>query len=344
MGFLLTDNAKFADGKPRVSMMPYAYDIAEGNVANHEAWSKIGYTPTMNATESDLWSAAGVYAFPTAAETWEVVGAAADDATPVLVSGTSTGGSTTTVVHNTNPFGAVVAGDCVILDKSGASPEYGWVTSATASTLTCAGGFSKGGSGASRGYSVTQYGATSGAHAVKIQYLTTGFVEKEEIVILNGVGAVSTINNDCYRVNSFRVIAAGSTNAAANPGGITLRVAGGGASRSYISGGYTRARNAQYTVPTGKTLYVTQFSVSYGTTGNANKEYARLYTRANYNAGFKTGYIFYPYTEVLIQNNTAPVTLLCPTKLGTGIDIKVSGIASAAGVATVALRGWLERA
>jgi hypothetical protein len=85
MGFLLTDNAKFADGKPRVSMMPYAYDIAEGNVANHEAWSKIGYTPTMNATESDLWSAAGVYAFPTAAETWEVVGAAADDATPVLI-------------------------------------------------------------------------------------------------------------------------------------------------------------------------------------------------------------------------------------------------------------------
>ncbi len=30
------------DNKPRISSMPYLYDIAEGNVPNHEPWSKLG--------------------------------------------------------------------------------------------------------------------------------------------------------------------------------------------------------------------------------------------------------------------------------------------------------------
>jgi len=47
------------NGKPRISSTPYLYDIAEGSVPNHIPW-------TMNATESDLWSAAGVYVPPTA--------------------------------------------------------------------------------------------------------------------------------------------------------------------------------------------------------------------------------------------------------------------------------------
>ena len=33
---------KHINNKPRVSSMPYLYDISEGNVPVHEAWSKIG--------------------------------------------------------------------------------------------------------------------------------------------------------------------------------------------------------------------------------------------------------------------------------------------------------------
>jgi hypothetical protein len=47
---------KFADGKPRVSTMPYLYDIAEGNVANHEIRRAIGYNA---GTASSLTSING---------------------------------------------------------------------------------------------------------------------------------------------------------------------------------------------------------------------------------------------------------------------------------------------
>ena len=74
---------------------------------------------------------------------------------------------------------------------------------------------------------------------------------------------------------------------------------------SYISAGFTRARNAAYTVPAGKTLYVTEFAVAYGYKTNTT-HYCRIYTRANMEAatGFNTGSIFYPFTEVICSNNS----------------------------------------
>ena len=45
---------KQIDGKPRVSSMPYLYDIAEGNVANHYTMHKFGYNSAVPAT--DKWS------------------------------------------------------------------------------------------------------------------------------------------------------------------------------------------------------------------------------------------------------------------------------------------------
>lgn len=57
---------KHVNNKPRVSSMPYLYDIAEGNVANHSAWSKIGYNPDIQSAEETVTPQGGVYAFPTA--------------------------------------------------------------------------------------------------------------------------------------------------------------------------------------------------------------------------------------------------------------------------------------
>jgi hypothetical protein len=339
---------KHVNNKPRVSSMPYNYDIAEGNVANHWAWSKIGYTPTMNTTESDVWSAAGVYAFPTTAGAKEVVssdGTGADVGVSIKT-GTSTGGSLTTLIDagaNFTAATAVAIGDFVILDKSGAVPEYGWVTAVTSATeLAIAGGFSNGGTGSGRAYVIVDDSANAGAHAVRFTYLTTAFAEKSEIVILNGNTAVATVNTDIYRINSFRMIEAGAN--AKPTGNLTLRTPGPGATLSYITAGFTRARNIIYTVPANKILYVTSFTGSYATTGNANKEYARLYTRATQENGFRTQHIFQAYTEISLQNSVYQVMFTEPTPLKSGVDIKVSGIASAAGVASCALRGWLETA
>ena len=344
---------KHVNNKPRVSAMSYLHDIAEGNVAGHTPWSKIGFNGALVAdTEADLWSAGGTYVFPTVEQGLEVISSSAsDDGTPVI-KGDATGntvqadagGTTTTLVDADVDFTAATAvavGDCVLLDPHGASPEWGYVTAVATHTLTIAGGFSAGGSGASRYYAVVDASSSTGAQALKVEYLDDAYVAHTELVLTNGTAAVATVNTDYYRIQSFRVIAAGTGKKAA--GNLTLRETDDAPVYSYISAGYTRARNSAYTVPAGKTLYVVQFVVGYGYKTNTT-QYARIYTRANVESSseFSTEAIFFPYTEVLCSNSSQLVTLEMPTKLNAKTDIKVSAIATYAGSASVALRGWLE--
>jgi len=85
-------------------------------------------------------------------------------------------------------------------------------------------------------------------------------------VTLNGVTPVA-LTNSYLRVNSVAVATAGSGNA--NAGVITLRLAGAGASQAVVQAGYSYAKQAIYTVPTGFTLVVTDLFFSTGGTGNA---------------------------------------------------------------------------
>jgi len=239
---------------------------------------------------------------------------------------------------------AVEIGDCVILDKSGTTPEWGYVTAVAANTLTIGGGFSSGGTvSEGRTYSVIDYNSAgkTGAHAVKIEYLTTAFVEKSEIVILNGNTAVNTSNTDIYRINSFRIIAGYKA-----VGNLSFRVSGGSTTYSYITAGFTRARNSMYTVPVDKTLYITQWSVGWATPNDSKVQSARFFTKANIEPStrFKTGALFYPYTEVIVSNAEVVIHFDIPTQLTAGVDVVVNGIASTggSGPAVSVLRGWLE--
>lgn len=343
---------KHVSNKPRTSSMPYLYDIAEGNVTGHTAWSKIGFNGALVAdTEADLWSATGVYAFPAAAGGLEVDSSSADDDGAPAIKGamdnsvqSDAGGSLTTLVDADMDFEAATAvavGDCILLDPHGTSPEWGYVTTVATHTLTCAGGFSAGGSGASRYYAVVDKTLSTGAQAVKIEYLDSAYAPHTELCILNGQTDTATTNTDYFRIQSFRVIAAGSGNKAA--GNLSLRATGDTPVYSYISLGFTRARNAAYTVPAGKTLYVTEFVVAYGYKTNTT-HYCRIYTRANMEAATRlnTGSIFYPFTEVICSNSSQVIRLDVPTKLSQKTDIKVSALATFAGAASVVLRGWLE--
>jgi hypothetical protein len=342
---------KQIDGKPRVSAMPYTYDIGEGNITGHTPWTKIGFSPTVNATESSLWSKGGAYVFASAAFQGDVVSDSGgnEDVGTSIFNGTSNGGSTTTLIDTTKTFTggtAVEVGDCIVLDKSGTIPEWGYVTTVAATTLTCSSGFSSGGTGSGRAYTVVDKNTAgkTGAHVVKFDYLTTAFAEKTEMVLLNGNTPVNTVNTDIYRINSFRIIAAGSGNKPV--GNLSLRVSGGGTTYSYITAGFTRARNNQYTVPAGKTLYIIQWAVGWATPNDTKVQIARFYTRANREpaTGFKTGSIFYPYTEIICANTNSIVIFEVPTKIASGFDIMVNGLATTpgSGPATSVLRGWLE--
>jgi len=179
--------------------VPYYYQISRGVLPGHYFWMKIGYNGSLIAnTEADLWPAGGTYIFPTTAQQMEIASSDnTQDIGAIIFSGTSTGGSTTTLIDTGKNFNGgtpVQVGDCIILDKSGAVPEYGYVSAVTSNTqLTISGGFSSLGTGSGRVYDIIDKSAYTGAHAVQIGYLDENYDYKYEIAILNGTTVVPTV-------------------------------------------------------------------------------------------------------------------------------------------------------
>jgi hypothetical protein len=52
------------DNKPRVSCMPYLFDIAEGNISGHTIFTKYGRIGSVNTAEFDVWEGGSGYIFP----------------------------------------------------------------------------------------------------------------------------------------------------------------------------------------------------------------------------------------------------------------------------------------
>jgi hypothetical protein len=70
---------KHIGNKPRVSAMPYTYDIAEGNVPDHDGFRALGENPGAGATEEDLWEKGAGYVFPSAGMGMEVISTGANN-------------------------------------------------------------------------------------------------------------------------------------------------------------------------------------------------------------------------------------------------------------------------
>jgi len=70
---------KQIDNKPRVSAMPYLYDIAEGNVANHETFRGLGYNADVGTSWETVHVAGGIRDYLTVAERLQIVSTDADD-------------------------------------------------------------------------------------------------------------------------------------------------------------------------------------------------------------------------------------------------------------------------
>jgi hypothetical protein len=360
---------KNIDDNPKVVNQTYLEQIAEGNVSGHAAWSKVGYNPAITTNEEDVWSGGGSYAFPATAAQWDVdssdvndlgtvIKGNAEGAAQTIVADAST---TTTLVDadvNFSSATAVAVGDCILLDPKGTTPEWGYVTditNAATGTLGVSGGFSSGGVPTGRAYTIVDKSDAVGlgAQVVKIDYLDSTYAAKSCLVCLNGTTNVPIDGTDgnalttTFRVNSFIVIAVGVNTAAYPQGNLTIvDHATGAIVYSYITAGYTRARNNMYTVPFGKTLYVNMWHVGAATNNDAKVQTVRMFTRANRepSTGFLTGSIFYPYTELLVSNGFGGILFPIPTKLPATTDIKVSaiGLTGYNGPVTSVLRGWLE--
>lgn len=179
----------------------------------------------------------------------------------------------------------------------------------------------------------------TGAWTVKIWYLDSQFKEKTETISLNGTTPVATVATDIYRINNFWVMSAGTGGKAA--GNIDIRHLSDTPIYSRIAIGETRARNSTYTVPYGKKYYI--WMISYGASSSTSKD-VKFTLRANYNSMDNVlSTLFYPYSEIGLQDATQPFVYPIPMMFPAGTDMKVSAISSsgAAAVCTVQYRGAL---
>jgi hypothetical protein len=335
------------------------YDkIAQGRYSNIDAWTKVGYNEVITTVEENVWSAGGLYAFPPSAVQMEIVGSENAEDIGTILFGSRTvpvtsdvGGSTTTLLDADVDFSATAAaGDLLIVDPSGTTPEWGWITTAANGSLTFTGGLSRGGVGTTRKYLVIDASPVKGALAIKVDYLDSTYAAKTMIIPTNGTTVVTTLNDagaaqTMLRINSFRIIGTGEEAGTGKSYGFwIIRPAGGGATYSYITLGKFRARNSAYTVPLGKTLYVNEIVMGWGDDAETKILIARLIVESNQEptAFFPNKTFFYGYGEVLVNNASIVLPRPVPQKFVAKSDIKVSCQAvTGSGPASSVMRGYL---
>lgn len=262
---------KQVNGKPRVSSMPYLFDIAEGNVSGHTLFEKYAINDDVDsAAEEDVWCVGGSYTWPTGAINVNLTSSSAED------------------------------------DPAKADTSAG-----------------------------------TGIWSVRLYYLTTAFAEKTVDVTLNGTSSVATTVGDIYRINRIRPLTMGTALKAV--GNIDAHsTAGATPIYSRIAAGFTKGRQLVYTVPAGKTLYITDFTGSIG--GATAPKYGRFTLRSTWdNIGLTRNAWFTAYAECGANSGTFVREFLCPIKIGEKSDVIVScKTVDNDCYVTAAIRGWLE--
>lgn len=345
--------------------------ISKGLINGGEPFYKIGYNSGITTNEEDIWVTGAAYAWPAAAARWRIAGGNAGDLGTVI-KGNAEGaaqsikcdatGSETILIDANVDFSAATAvavGDIVLLDPKGSEPEFGYVTDITdaaSGKLVIGGGFSGGGSCATaRAYTIVDKSDATGtgAQVIEIYYLNSSFEEKEILVCLNGGTAVAFANaagaalEDCYRLNGMRVVAVGTGGVAVAAIVLQLNAAPNTVYGS-IAAGYTLCRDAFFTVPKDKNLFIQSANLSAATNNDTKIQTARVIVRATMEeySGFRNNGIFHPFIEALISNGSENIPFQNPIRFTEGVDIKVSaqGLTGYTGPAACVLRGWMENA
>jgi hypothetical protein len=211
---------------------------------------------------------------------------------------------------NLNKFGyngAVGAVEEPVWDGSAA---YTWQTSAQALEI-----LSSDDEDASGGV-----GGDTGAQTVQIYGLDSNWDEQNETITLKGQTAVD-LNNTYIRVSRMIVRSAGS--AGKNLGTLTLRLDGGGVTQAIIAIGRNQTLMAMWTVPNGKTFYLTEFFGSV----SVNKTTEFILKVRPLNEVFQTKkmvtlnqvYADFPYKHPLVITAKSDISLDAKTSVGGGI-------------------------
>jgi hypothetical protein len=144
--------------------------------------------------------------------------------------------------------------------------------------------------------------AGAGVRTVMLHYLDANYIEREELLTLNGVTPVLTVATNILRVNNLRAVSIGANGVSS--GAISLTSVGGGITYSNIPISRNCARQAIYTVPAGKKLIVDQWKISSGSLG---ENFCRHTLVASSYEGEYVPAIFLPKDEQGTQNNGAVI-------------------------------------
>lgn len=261
---------KHINNKPRVSSMPYLYDIAEQNLPGHDEFEMFGFNADIDISAEDVWGVGGTYVFPAAPQQMELV---------------------STSVEDDPDKGSSVAG--------------------------------------------------LGIHEVTIHYLDNTYTEQTESIVLDGTSAVATVATNILRVNKLKAKVTGANGFGV--GTISIRHLSDTPIYATIDPGNTRSRNSIYTVPLGKTIYVTSMAAGCGA---ASATTTTVTLHAKYDHDAKALRLFFlPHAEVIVGSGTGgfyrPFEI--PLRFPATTDIKCRATTTANNtIVTVGIRGWIE--
>jgi hypothetical protein len=348
-----------AQGELKVTTNTYLQKVAEGDLLGHYLFSRNGYNAGITSALVDLWGSAAVYVFPAAPMQMSVGSTSNSDLGTSNFNGTSSGGSTTTLIDATKDFTAggtpVAAGDIIYL-QNGTRVSWGVVTTVAATTLTCAAGFAGGISASGLVYKILDVSTSGvGAQTVFLRYLDTNYQQKEEVIFVSGSAApptptwLDTVATTILRVNRFEVLHTGT-------GGYTVGslVIADKATRAInyaiIGATFNSAQQAIFTIPA---LDLDGHVVSWGyivhwfagackASGNPVGT-VRLVATAHSPEGYYNEGVFSMFGSRTVMNGTIEVPCEVPLKLAAKTDIKMRVISDTAStIFNAGFQGWFE--
>jgi len=187
--------------------------------------------------------------------------------------------------------------------------------------------------------------AGTGARTVEVTYIeATTYLEKKEIVTLNGTTPVATVAVNMFRINKLRVLTTGSGQKAA--GKIDIRNLADTPIYGTILAGANESQQCIYTVPAGKTLKIKMINCALGssaagksTTFSLKSNYDHELAKLN---GAGASAILYEAHAVLSMDSAVCISFPDPIVFPEKSEIVVTCVGTAAGVATYDARGVLE--
>ncbi len=181
----------------------------------------------------------------------------------------------------------------------------------------------------------------TGVQTLRIHALDAAYTEITVDVTMNGVTAVLTTPTNILRINGAHSLTEGTAGSAV--GSITIENTAGTVAYARIEPGYNTSRNAVFTVPAGKQLYVDHFKSASGAASGTH--FTRFTMRATTHDNVLLPGVFLAHDSQSNLNGGGDTYYPIPHRFPATADIKISVISDAANanaLVTAHFCGWYE--